>query len=887
MTGCLDETTVLAFLGGTLSPAGRATVEAHVAACSACAEILTWAAADSANASRGPGREGAPFIGQLAPGARVDRYQILGPVGRGGMGEVYAAYHPDLDRRIALKIVFESGADATERRARLLREARAIARLSHPNVVTVFDAGTVGDRVYIAMEFVDGETLDVWLATKKREWAEILDVFVAAGRGLAAAHAAKIIHRDFKPQNVMIARDGSVRVMDFGLAQLMMEDDGAGTGSENEVRATGSEGDFGSGPIDRRWPTVTRATKTGALLGTPAYMAPEQWRGEAIDARADQFSFCVALFEALYGARPTLRHIDSDVGAPVATSKPSGSLGERAVPRWLRDVLNRALSSDREKRFASMDELLSSLARARTRTRRRVSTLFAGLLVTVGLLTTWRLSHARSVDCTPPRDRIVGAWPVDDPGSTRRQSIRAALVASGTDGAESIWQRLSATLDSYVRQWGTMYRETCEATHVRHEQSPEVLDLRMRCLDDRLDQVRAIADGLASSLRPNASQALAATSEITSVAECADVRLLQSATPLPRDDGSARAVRTLETSLRSIEAQYDLGQYDDGLAKAIALRPTVEATGYQPLIGDLLEKIGRFQGRVTGPETAEGTLHQSLVAAISGGDNVTAAKAVSDLVYILGVSQRRPKEAREWAQLGYALLDHGGPAHSRIRGWLKQDEAQIWMREGNFERALEGFRQARTLKELELGPDHPDVGISINAAGMALLGLGRRTEGFEAFSQSLRIFDERGGAQDMNLSDRAEIFRIQGRLADAKSAFERALSTDMDELEMAYPLTGLGRTLVALGDPRRATPLLERALHTREVHQVEPPVKAETQFALACALWDAGGDKRRAMTLANAARATFRQFTIPPDLAGIDGEIDAWLAKHKSTRTPP
>src|SRR6516164_423357 len=174
MTPCLNETTVLAFLAGTLSPPERATVESHVAACSACVEVLTWAAADSANVSRAPGREGPPFLGQLAPGARVDRYQVLGPIGRGGMGEVYAAYHPDLDRRIALKIVFESGADASERRARLLREARAIARLSHPNVVTVFDAGTVGDRVYIAMEFVDGETLDAWLAAKPRGWAEIL-----------------------------------------------------------------------------------------------------------------------------------------------------------------------------------------------------------------------------------------------------------------------------------------------------------------------------------------------------------------------------------------------------------------------------------------------------------------------------------------------------------------------------------------------------------------------------------------------------------------------------------------------------------------------------------------------------------------------------------------
>src|SRR5499427_6407006 len=214
---------VVAFLDGGLAAPERSIVESHLETCSACAELMTWAAADQAHRSRPAGREGRPFVGQLAPGSRVDRYQILGAVGRGGMGEVYAAYHPDLDRRIALKVVHEAGGDSAVRRARLLREARAIARLSHPNVVSVYDAGTVDDRVYIAMEFVEGETIHEWLRSGPRSWREILDVFLGAARGLAAAHAAGVIHRDFKPQNVMIGRDRSVRVMDFGLARLAEE----------------------------------------------------------------------------------------------------------------------------------------------------------------------------------------------------------------------------------------------------------------------------------------------------------------------------------------------------------------------------------------------------------------------------------------------------------------------------------------------------------------------------------------------------------------------------------------------------------------------------------------------------------------------------------------
>jgi len=189
---CLDESTVLAFLDGTLPGEARTEVEAHLAACSACTEITTWAAADLAGASRpsrAPGREGQPFpfLGQLAPGSRVGRYQILGAVGRGGMGEVYAAYHPDLDRRIALKVVYEAGAGSAERRARLLREARAIARLSHPNVIGVYDAGRWEIACTSRWSFVDGDTLDEWLRAAPRTWREIFDVFVAAGRGLAAA----------------------------------------------------------------------------------------------------------------------------------------------------------------------------------------------------------------------------------------------------------------------------------------------------------------------------------------------------------------------------------------------------------------------------------------------------------------------------------------------------------------------------------------------------------------------------------------------------------------------------------------------------------------------------------------------------------------------------
>ena len=509
--GCLDESLVVAFLGGTLPAATRVQAEAHIAACSACADLVTWAAADiAATASRAPGSEGPPFVGALTPGSRVGRYQILGAVGRGGMGEVYAAYHPDLDRRIALKVVHESGAGTSERRTRLLREARAIARLSHPNVVAVHDAGTLGDRVFIAMEFVDGQTVDEWLRANHVRGSKILDVFIAAGRGLAVAHAAGIIHRDFKPQNVMIGKDGVVRVTDFGLARLVHEDAGA--------------------PIDigdnERPAPVGSITRTGAVIGTPAYMSPEQFTGGIIDARADQFSFCVALKEAL-----------------------------REIPGWLRSVLLRGAAIDRDQRYPSMAQLLAALENGRARPRRRATVSVAALAVVVVAASGWRLARGERFACAVPTERTAAAWPADDASSPRRAAIHAAFLASGRQSAELSWQRLSATLDEYLRAWSAMYLQACEATHVRGEQSAEVLDLRMSCLADNLHQVRALADALAMADAEVVANAVSASKDLTPVARCADVEsssLRGAAAPRRENAARGAALATLAGGGRGV-----------------------------------------------------------------------------------------------------------------------------------------------------------------------------------------------------------------------------------------------------------------------------------------------------------------------------------------------
>ncbi|MEA2700209.1 MAG: eukaryotic-like serine/threonine-protein kinase, partial [Myxococcales bacterium] len=325
-------------------------------------------------------------------GASIGRYVVRGWIARGAMGEVYAAYDPNLDRKLAIKLVrvergFSSG--DVDARTRLMREAQAIAKLSHPNVVIVHDVGTHEDRVFIAMEFIDGGTLTFWLNAKPRTWREILKVFIAAGRGLQHAHEANLVHRDFKPENVMIRLDGEVRVMDFGLVRYVdaveaenetapatatlsagpppARDDVSIDSTVNIVRpARGPAGSAEPGPQQ------VKLTQTGVMMGTPAYMAPEQFRGQIADARSDQFSFCVALYEALYGHRP----FPGSTMAALATNVLTGQLippPERTeVPVIVWQTLRRGLSVAAADRYPSMSELLADLARVPEPLRRNV-----------------------------------------------------------------------------------------------------------------------------------------------------------------------------------------------------------------------------------------------------------------------------------------------------------------------------------------------------------------------------------------------------------------------------------------------------------------------------------------------------------------------------------
>ncbi|MBA3462537.1 MAG: serine/threonine protein kinase, partial [Deltaproteobacteria bacterium] len=292
---CLDDNAVSEFVSGSLPRTALTKVEGHLAGCRDCRALVAALAQDAATDSNvetvkheRPSPSQVTELPKRTIGDRVGRYLILSTLGTGGMGVVFSAYDPQLDRKVALKLL-RSGLQLATKDAqkRLRREAQAIAQLSHPNVVGVYDVGTDGGDLYIAMELVEGETLGQWLRSYPRTWREIIDVFLQAAKGLVAAHGVGLLHRDFKPDNVLVGGDGRVRVTDFGLARslLVLDEESARGQTTPHLPAALS----------------SSLTATGTVLGTPRYMPPEQLTGPDIDARADQFSFCVALYEALYG----------------------------------------------------------------------------------------------------------------------------------------------------------------------------------------------------------------------------------------------------------------------------------------------------------------------------------------------------------------------------------------------------------------------------------------------------------------------------------------------------------------------------------------------------------------------------------------------------------
>nr|MCU0697170.1 serine/threonine protein kinase [Myxococcaceae bacterium] len=448
---CLDDDTLLALVGGHLSGAALEAAERHLDTCSTCRQA---AALGLEHGERTPA---------LTVGDTIGRYVVLERIGAGAMGQVFAAWDPQLDRKVALKLL-KQAASSDEHQARLLREAQTLARLSHPNVVTVFDVGRWEGQRFIALEFVDGGSVRTWLSAQSRGVHDVLSVFVQAGRGLAAAHQAGVVHRDFKPDNVLVRGDGRAQVTDFGLASEALE----------RVRDDAPPG--------------LSLTSTGTLLGTPAYMAPAQLDGEAATTASDQFSFCVALYESLTGRRPwsatsveELRRAMRD--GPSPTFPPTSD-----APPHVRRAVLRGLSVQEAARWPSMVALVDALEPT---DRRRTSRLVgASVLAALGLGAVVLSTRARLPEaCALGQTRLTAVW-----GPSRQSAVSRAFSATGLPYADSATAQVTRAFDARMTPWKQQHLEACLGTS--DEARGEVWRARLGCLEERVAELDATAEVL-------------------------------------------------------------------------------------------------------------------------------------------------------------------------------------------------------------------------------------------------------------------------------------------------------------------------------------------------------------------------------------------------------
>ncbi|HEX4460703.1 MAG TPA: tetratricopeptide repeat protein [Polyangia bacterium] len=855
----------------------------------------------------------------LLRGAVVDRYLIVDKLGQGGMGVVYKAFDPELGRPIALKLLNTHSDIDDILRGRLLREAQALARVSHPNVIAVHDVGTFDNDVFIAMEFVDGPSLRRWLTSEARSQAEILAVFLAAGEGLSAAHRAGLVHRDFKPDNVIIGRDGRVRVLDFGLARTAIGEEEAAqsaaaaaaaaaaeTGDDkaraarrdDEVTAdekppahdtaadaapakaatdapakaatdetakaataapaqAGGEANAPAATMPRSVhsrPTVhasalpplddpslssavdrlrTNLTRAGSIMGTPRFMAPEQRQGNAVDERADQFSFCLSLYEALAGQYPfagdSIDEIDRNVLAGSMRELPPTS----RMPRWLQKVLLRGLSTAPDRRYPSMDALIAALRADPSLTRRNRWLALLGAAVALVAVIGWRGAQKREIHaCAGAEAKLADIW--DAP---RRAAIRKTFLDSGATYAPAVFATVDHVFDAYAHAWVAMHIDACEATNVRREQSEELLDLRMSCLEDRRMQLKTLSDLYVAADEKIIERAAQSAESIPGLAACADAAALRAPMQPPRDKPTQARVVALRGQLAQANALYLVARYEQGItvAKDVLADPTTQH--YPPLQAEAELRLGRLLGEHGDfPESAS-ALHRAFVAALQGHHDEAAAEAAINLIQAVGERQAHYEDGDRWSAVAEALIGRV-QRQDALLGHYYTNRSLLRERESKFDDSLRDATAALEhdtrvegpADQLNLAPDYHQLGNIHEARGEYPAAL-------EAYQHAYSVERAALGPDHPNLAKTlvgmADVYGESGEHERALAMYDRALvefrrlQPDNPSLPMVY--NNMGEELRALGRTEQALAQYRRAL---EIWQVKLGPSYETVVAL-------------------------------------------------------
>ncbi|HEU0034800.1 MAG TPA: tetratricopeptide repeat protein [Kofleriaceae bacterium] len=915
---CPDPDHVIAYIARRLPADERDAIEAHIDGCKACRALLVALAQTN---------DGEPFVPPAPTGepTQVGRYRIEKRLGEGGMGTVYAAHDPQLDRKVALKLVHPELA-AHGGLERLIREGRALARLSHPNVVAVHDAGSDGDRVYIAMELIEGQTLAAWLRDKPRTWREIVRMFVAAGRGLAAAHAAGVIHRDVKPENVLIDRGGRPKVADFGLA-----------GSEAGSRAFADLTDPDS-----------RLTIPNAVMGTPAFMSPEQRRGEVVTPATDQYSLSAALWRALFDDEP-----------------------DRRVPAWLRRALERGLAQDAKQRFPSIDALVDELDVDRRDRRRRRWLVAAGAVAALG-----GAAGAAYAVGRPDEDTLANACAAEHAAratlwtAADRDAIATAIQRTGSPLAAETTPRVAAALDRSLEELATTETKLC-AQAPREREGRELVVAGLACLHDRREALAAVIAQLRSVQRKDVSTAVSLVHSVNAPDDCGNPAILAEERTIAANPAAAAARAEIMQSIDAAKRAFATGTFKDALVHAKRAEQRARPFGGALLIYALIER-GKASATVEGYPQSEAAFREAVTVAESIGADDIRAYAMAQLMHSISREPGREKEALALYPLVEAAVKRSGKQQEMATmlqlsvGVAKLRLGQIADAVADMQAALAAARKVlpqgdprlpeflhptalalsyagRDAEALALndeavaiatqvfGPNHPETArYMINRAtkraatghcDQALVELARAREliGDQLPADSLehlqidqamgacyymqRDYDKAlaeykrrqdalvaGGREksvDMASSwvDVGDIYYDRKQYDQALANYRRAVSEHesllgLHDARIGFALARIGEVELAANRPADAIAPLERALALYEEAKITPNFLANVQWPLARALWDAGRDRKRARDLAEAARKTSAASSMPIHQERAK-TIERWLADHR------
>ena len=814
---CPSEDVLVEFVSGGGDEAMMEAIERHLDRCARCGETVALFggafADDSGGERQGPEPDGSepdgnepedpePSSPPTPSGSPryADRYALGECVGFGAGGVVYRARDLELDRDVALKVLRnEDEIPRGSSSARWRREAKVMARVVHPNVVTVHDVGFFDGRMFIATEFVEGGTLQQWLEQQSRSWREILQVFVDAARGLAAIHACGLVHRDFKPHNVMMGRDGRVRVTDFGLARLLPE--GEPVIPETRVSVDGLE----SASLSE---TLSSYTRTGTLVGTPAYMSPEQWRGIPATPRSDQFSLCVALYEALFAQRPWTGRSTSALANNVCETPPARPPARRA-PSWLTRAVLRGLSRHPSDRFEDMTAFITTLQQAPRRRRQwALSLALVGGFSAVAAGGYGLAQVGAHESCPAEVGRFVEIW--DEPTRTQlTEDLDPTLAGPVTEA-----------LDPWRDAWLEQHQQACRmqaAQQIGERQYQRIT----ACLDRSLARLSAITELLREAELADPETLHEILDVLQPPQTCADRANIEALQPAWGSVEAQRLAVALAPDFERVRVLLAAGRLDQALDVAEAAAARADAQGDPALRAEALVTLGHVLTKRKDEARAVEVLKDAVWAAEAGGNVEQAAWGWIELISVLPLLGRYD-EAQAAVERAGAVVHRLGDPNARLV--FAANRAVLASMQGRYAEALEQHRQILEEGTTVWGPDDPQITRThVNIA--ATLGhLGRLDEAIQNMQVALAQHERRyPGTHPMAVPmiSNLGVFQFkQGDIPAARATFERSLAMAEELFEPTDPhmisiLTNLAQIDYAQGRLDSALRRSERLLEVQ------------------------------------------------------------------------